>query len=167
MQRTCCGVCAVFLLQLEAFSFSCCVSLGMLFGAGVCIESCAYADIACALLSGNDNAEDVSLVDIRQRLQSLIAQLDNLAALAMEQHRAEPGLSNMDMHADDSAQRRSCSSEIANTHDDVDKLYVSGTQRLASLAQHCTPWHSIALLENAELMPVSTAQHSTAAQHSH
>jgi len=134
---------------------------------GVCSESCAYADIVCVLLSGSDNAEDVSLIEIKHRLQSMIAQLDNHPALAMERHRTEPGSSDMDMHADDSAQRRSCSSEIANTHDDVDKLYVSGTQRLASLAQHCTPWHSIALLENAELMPVSTAQHSTAAQHSH
>jgi len=154
VQRTCCGVCVVFLLQQIASS--CCVSLAMQSSVGVCSESCAYADIVCALLSGSDNAEDVSLVDIKHRLQSLITQLDNHPALAMEQHRAEPGSSDMDMHADGSAQR--C--EVADTHDDVDKLYVAGTQRLALLAQHCTPWYGTALLRNAWLMPVSMAQHS-------
>lgn len=139
MQKTCYGVCTVSLLQQEAFSFCCCVSLVILFGVGVCSDCCAYADIDCALRSGSDNAEDVSLVEIRHQLQSLIAQLDQPPALAMAQHRAEPGFSNMGMHADDSAQRRSCSPEIADTHDDVDKLYVAGTQRLALLAQHCTP----------------------------
>ena len=98
-----------------------------------------YADIACALRSGSDNAEDVSLVEIRHQLQSLIAQLYSPPALAVAQHKAEPEFSNMGMHADDSAQRHSCSSEIADTHDDVEKLYVAGMQRLALLAQHCTP----------------------------
>ncbi len=91
---------------------------------------------------------------------SVIDQLDNHPFLAKEQHRAEPGSSDMDMHADDSAQR----SEIADTHDDFDKQYVAGMQRLALLVQPCTPWHSIALLENTELMPVNTAPHNSTAQ---
>jgi len=145
---------------LQQVAFSCCVSLAMQFSVGVCSESCAYADIVCALLSGSDNAEDVSLVEIKHRLQSLIAQLDSHPALAMQQHRAEPGSSDMDMHADDIAQRP----DVADTQGDFDKQYVAGTQRLALLVQPCTPWHSIALSENAELMPVNTAQHNSTAQ---
>lgn len=101
--------------------------------------SCACTDIVCALLSGSGNAEDVSLVEIKHRLRSLVAQLDDHPALAMEQHRAEPGSCNTDMHADDSAQRP----EVADTHDDVDKQYVAGMQRLALLVQHCTPWMAL------------------------
>lgn len=121
---------------------------------GVCSEICAYADFVCALLSGRDKAEDVTLVDIKHRLQSLIAQLDTHPALAMEQHRMEPESSDMDIHADDSAQR----SKVADTHD-VDKLYLAGMQRLVLLAQHCSQWYGIALLQNAGHMPVSMAQH--------
>lgn len=128
----------------------------MQFSVGVCSERGAYADIVCALLSGSDYAEDVSLVDIKHRLQSLIAQLDNHPALPMEQRRAEPGSSDKEMRVDDSAQR----SEVADTHHDGDKLYVAGMQRLALLAQHWTPWYGIALLKNAGLMPVSMTQHS-------
>ncbi len=113
-----------------------------------------------ALLSGSDYAEDVSLDEIKPRLQSLIDQLDNHPALPMEQHRAEPGSSDMDIHVDDSVRR----SEITDTHGNFDNRYVAGTQRLALLVQHCTPWYSIALLERAQLMPVNTAQHNSTAQ---
>jgi len=126
---------------------------------GVCSESCAYADIVCVLLSGSDNAEDVSLIEIKHRLQSMIAQLDNHPALAMEQHRTEPGSSDMDMHADDSAQR----SEVADTHGDFDKQYVAGTQRLALLVQHCTPW--MALRESC--LRSLRKHRAHACQHSH
>ncbi|KAL0045313.1 hypothetical protein WJX82_003484 [Trebouxia sp. C0006] len=77
---------------------------------------------------GSDNAEDVSLIEIKHRLQSMIAQLDNHPALAMEQHRTEPGSSDMDMHADDSAHR----SEVADTHGDFDKQYVAGNMPAAT-----------------------------------
>ncbi|KAL0039614.1 hypothetical protein WJX77_003410 [Trebouxia sp. C0004] len=84
------------------------------------------------LEEGSHSAEDVSLVEIRHRLQSLIAQLDNLPAVAMEQHRAEPGFSNMDIDADDCAPRRGCSFETADTHDDGGKLCVSGNMPAAA-----------------------------------
>ncbi|KAL0034048.1 hypothetical protein WJX79_005196 [Trebouxia sp. C0005] len=79
------------------------------------------------LEEGRDKAEDVTLVDIKHRLQSLIAQLDTHPALAMEQHRMEPESSDMDIHADDSAQR----SKVADTHD-VDKLYLAGNMPAAA-----------------------------------